>query len=297
MTFLEAALVYLRRGYLAQPLALDSQGFAKRPLVKDWPRLERTEAVIRSLPWDRAKGLGLILGTPSSGLCALDVDDEELFSLTILALGGAQAPRLVQTARRRGHVFFQEIEGPSPSSVRTVEWRGRRVSIELKANGTQVASPPTPKYRLLTREPPKREFTIESAFEFWRDCIWDTVPRDQLVMVEPNGGAAGYPKPWAAAVPEGQRNQSLYIEAHRLREAGMPLEEALEVLAARVAQGYAPGLSQAEAGATIGSAYRKGLPPGNSLGPITPDAVRGVTMKRDEVTVRRGEVDNGGADA
>ena len=259
MTFLEAALVYLRRGWLAQPLAADSQGFAKRPIVAGWPHLERTEAVIRSLPWNQAKGLGLILGAPSSGLCALDVDDEELFSVTILALGGAQAPRLVQTARRRGHVFFQEIEGPSPSSVRTVEWRGRRVAIELKANGTQVASPPTPKYKLLTREPPKREFTVESAFEFWRDCIWDTVPKEQLVVLEQEGQGAGYPKPWASSVPEGARNQSLFVEAHRLREAGMPLEEALGVLAARIARGYAPGFSWAEAEATIRSAYRKGV--------------------------------------
>jgi len=69
---------------------------------------------------------------------------------------------------------------------------------------------------------------------------------------------AGYPQPWQPDVVAGDRNRALYIEAHRLREAKMPLEQALAVLQVRWERNYqSGGQSWQEAERTIRSAYRK----------------------------------------
>ena len=262
MTFLEAALVYLRRGYLAHPLENDANGFPKKPIVPGWTGLERTEAVIKSLPWDRAKGLGIVLGAASSGLACLDIDDTELPWDLLVALNyeARYLPRTVRTIRQRGHIYVQELDGPSPSTRFPIRWRDREITIELKATGTQVAAPPTPGYTLLTTKTsqgPMRAFTVASAWEFLLDCFEDRFPGQITV---PTGTlTSGYPQPWAPAVHEEQRNNTAYIEAHRLREAGMPLEEALRVMEARFGAAYdKQGIAWPEIARTVRSAYQKG---------------------------------------
>ncbi|KKK66158.1 hypothetical protein LCGC14_2966920, partial [marine sediment metagenome] len=206
--FLAAALLYLRHGWLAHPLGLDPQGYPKRPLTTGWTSLNRTEEVVRSLPWGKAQGLGLILGSVSSNLAVLDVDDvtlaEACFEL-------CTDTRCVRTIRQRGHIYVVE-EQPSDSHVVTVGYQGRQVKIELKAQGTQVAAPPTPGYATVVNRPPIRATSLATV---WRGVASSLGASDGLLD--------GYPKPWRDQVPMEERNKSAYIEAHMLREAHMAL--------------------------------------------------------------------------
>jgi len=256
---LKAALVVLERGWLAHPLGPDSGGLPKRPLTKAWTSLERNEETVRSLDWNSAIGMGLVLGEKSSGLVVLDIDDEEMFNVSLIAVGGVRAQRWVRTVRKRGHLYFQCIEDPGPSSVKTVMWEGREVKVELKSNGTQVAAPPTPGYSLpYPHEPPKKEFDVQSAYQWWVDCMEDTVP-GRLGLALSDSAGAGFPEPWQPTVAKEGRNNAAYIEAHKLREAGMALEQAIGVMQSRFDHDYEKGdITWGEVETTVRSAYRKG---------------------------------------
>jgi len=261
--FLKAALTLLERGWLAHPLGLDANRLPKRPLTMEWTSLERNEQTIRSLNWAGAAGLGLVLGEKSSGLCVLDIDHQELFDATLLAIGGPYVQRAVRTVRKRGHLYFQATDNPGQSSVRDVTWRGELVKVELKSNGTQVAAPPTPGYELLAlpigedQPQPKLEFDVQSAFTWWFDCIEATVP-GQLVVAQEQVIGAGYPKPFMDHVPKGERNNATYIESLRLAQAGVSLDQALDFMEARVSRSYEQGeLDLREIENTVRSAYTK----------------------------------------
>jgi len=65
-------------------------------------------------------------------------------------------------------------------------------------------------------------------------------------------------KPWNSKVTKDNRNNTMYVEAHRLREAGVQMETAMIMLRARWETDYQHG-DQAwhELERTIHSAYRK----------------------------------------
>jgi hypothetical protein len=260
--FLQAAETMFGRGWTTHPLRKDANGLPKVPITMEWSSLPHDWSVIQGLAWDRAEGIGIVLGEPSGNLACLDIDDDELFSVVVAMQGFSAAPRLVRTARQRGHYYFSELT-PSASTWREVAWRERTIKIELKANGTQVAAPPTPGYRLITHNPPQVIEDIHVAFAYLMDCLADYIPGQVQLVSNPSGaggGSAGYPAPWAAEVHEDSRNNSAYIESHKLREASVPLEQALGIMAARFTAAYSKqGITWEEIEATVRSAYRKGV--------------------------------------
>ena len=119
VALLEAALnMYHNRGWFCIPLGLDANNLPKKPLSLQWTTLESSEESLRSLPWDNAKGLGIVLGEQSNNLAVLDLDDEELFNVVLAMQGSSQ--RMVRTARNRGHLYFTEIDGATQSTLREV---------------------------------------------------------------------------------------------------------------------------------------------------------------------------------
>ncbi len=262
--FFGAALAMLNeRGWLCIPLRPDSNGIPKIPITVGWTSLERSEDVVKGLPWSEAKGLGIVLGEKSSYLGVLDIDCEPLFDVVISALGFSDAPRLVRTARNRGH-WYCYTKDVCQSTWREVLWDGELVKIELKTDGTQVAAPPTPGYKLLNQNPPQLFHDMEMAFEFFCDVLLEYSPErfkapspDSETNDMPQG--AGFPSPWNENVPKDIRNKAAYIEAHRLREAKMPLAQALAVMSARFSVAYAKGdIEWREIESTVRSAYKKG---------------------------------------
>lgn len=257
--FRHHALRLLERGILAIPLERDAQGFPKKPFTQGWTELERNRVVVESLPWERAEGIGIVLGGKSSNLCAIDVDDESLADTLIEMFKGSRPPYVVRTARRRCHVYVKPVQ-PSNSTRTQIMWDNRNITVELKANGTQVAAPPTPGYSVAIKGAPVEADTLSEA---WATILAGVNTQHSHRLQLPLGGdqAANYPSAWRDQVPKEERNNSLYIEAHRLREAGMPLDQAIDMLQLRIEQRYASGeFSWHEAKRTIESAYRKGVP-------------------------------------
>ena len=251
--FREAEKHYRRVGWAAIPLENDSNGFPKKPFMPNWQVHSPHGKPVAAELWERAKGIGLVLGQVSGGLCAIDVDDAELASVLSQLCPWT---RHVRTIRNRGHFYFM-AEQPGESRRFQVEYDGRQVGIELKSTGTQVAAPPTPGYvRLSVRDvQPWRVDTLAAAWEKLAALVAIKGPG-----VETSGSQI---LPWAPMVPQQQRNNTLYIEAHKLREARIPVDQALELLRHRWEHHYATGnMTWRECEATIRSAYHKPIPGG-----------------------------------
>lgn len=258
-TFRNAANDYYKRGWTPLALGLDSNGFPKRPLALAWTSLPRTQEAIRNQPWNAARGIGIALGAQSSNLGAIDIDHVALAQAVVAELQrSAVLTRAVWTIRKRVHLFFIEA-APSNSTAFKCTWHDMQIGIELKANGTQVATVPTPGYELAIDAEPLPVPSLRDA--------WLSLCR-RLSVAEPterSGTSAGYPSPWQPQVSKGDRNKAIYIEAHKLREAGMPLDMALDIMQGRIEKHYAPGeLTWQEVRATVESAYRKGAASGTT---------------------------------
>jgi len=254
--YYDAARVYWERGWLAIPLGLDAQGYPKRPLSTGWPTLTPSWDVISALQWNEAHGIGIVLGSRSNNLCAIDIDDVTLADYVVQALALEDTPtRIVRTVRDRLHVYVYCRDGMDSHPLHLF-WDNRDITVELKGTGTQVAAPPTPGYRCLDLSDPARYPSLRDAWVYISG----------LVGIATNvAESASYPAPWQPFVAKGQRNQSLYIEANKLREAGVPFAMALEWLEWRVTQQYEPGdWNWIECQKTIESAYRKDTPPQDS---------------------------------
>ena len=264
VSFRDAAITMFKdRGWLCIPLRKDANGFSKIPIVPGWSSLPSTLETVQSLEWEKASGLGIVLGEKSNSLAVLDVDDEALAQAIMLYCWDRldTSPRLVRTARNRLHVYFQEVGYPSPSSKQIVKFDGREVTVELKANGTQVAAPPTQGYKLLNHPQEPMPFSsISQAWELIVDCLKDSPAVSRLELTVDSFTGTRYPKPWQDTVQGGERNESAYVEAHQLREASMPLDKALKVMHARFKEDYEQqGITWEEIKRTVESAYMKGV--------------------------------------
>ena len=264
VSFRDAAITMFKdRGWLCIPLRKDANGFSKIPIVPGWSSLPSTIETVQSLEWEKASGLGIVLGEKSNSLAVLDVDDEALAQAIMLYCWDRldTSPRLVRTARNRLHVYFQEVGYPSPSSKQIVKFDGREVTVELKANGTQVAAPPTQGYKLLNHPQEPMPFSsISQAWELIVDCLKDSPAVSRLELTVDSFTGKRYPKPWQDTVQGGERNESAYVEAHQLREASMPLDKALKVMHARFKEDYEQqGITWEEIKRTVESAYMKGV--------------------------------------
>jgi hypothetical protein len=244
-----------RQGWVPIPLGLDDAGRPKRPLDAAWQELSHDARRLRALRWGDARGVGLVLGPASGNLAVIDVDDADLAAdVFALLVRGHVETRLVWTIRRRLHVYVRE-ETPSASTRLAVRYRDRVATVELRARGTQVAAPPTPGYVLANPGVPP--LPVPSIGDAWAS-IARRLGLADVARAGDGAPRAGYPRPWQERVPAGERNMAAYVEAHRLREAGVPLEVAREIMRARYASGYEPGgITLASVLRTVESAYRK----------------------------------------
>ena len=258
---------YNQYGWVTQPLGLDANGLPKRPLTKDWTNIEPTMQAIESLDWKSAKGIGLLTGAKSN-VGVIDVDDHDL--ALVLPLLWDHYPLMVSTARDRGHVYVLETDGSSGSSKFFVVYQDREIGIELKSNGVQVALPPTDNYQWITctahhghtkedpfRSQPMSQDSLTIAWEFIMACINDKFGEGTIRMKESMPTNSGYPQPWAIHVPEGQRNDSIFTEAHKMRKADIPMDEAEKLLKLRVETSYEGHMTEKEIEDTVRSAYKK----------------------------------------
>jgi hypothetical protein len=242
--FRSAADILYDRGWLTIPLVPDANGYPKKPITNNWTELSRTRETLDGLPWERAQGLGIVLGTRSSNLAVVDIDDASLADVVLELM----PTRGVRTIRKRAHLYVIETF-PSSSTVVQTTWNGRPIKVELKSNGTQVAAPPTPGYELAGKQP---ILTVPNVRHFFRELVASI---DGLVASDIT--PESYPRPWREEVEADTRNKTAYVEAHRLREAGVALHLAKDIMQARIERHYESGdLKWEEIERTIESAYR-----------------------------------------
>lgn len=238
------------RGWTCIPLINDAEGRPKRPFQPQWQRTPHDWGAIAKLPWEHALGIGIVLGPVSDNLAVIDIDDDALATELLRILTESKARfYYVRTGRNRCHIYFREETPSNPSTFRNQQWRDRSFTVELKARGQQVAAPPTPGYTYLgTRDDPTPVPNIAGA--------WGAISGTMHIGAPGAHGTSGYPAPWRPEVPDGERNNTLFVEACRLAEAGMPVESAIDTMVARVRLVYAGTVDERELQRTVRSAYR-----------------------------------------
>lgn len=252
LTLINSARDYYDVGWVTTPLRKDPNGYPKIPIERGWQQTPYNWASIKAQRWHHADGIGIVLGPASHNLACVDLDDAEAAGLCFLYGPLRESTRMVKTARNRGHIYVQEKEPTLSSTSFKASFQGREIQVELKAKGTQVAAVPSPGYELIGVEQP---WVLDSIETCWR------ILADHYLMIENERRTqTGYPRPWKDEVGEGERNRSAYVEAHQLREAGVPLVSALEIMRIRVEKSYiqAHDMSWDEIERTIRSAYTKG---------------------------------------
>lgn len=255
MNLRAAAEQYIERGWCPIPLRLDANGKPKAPFTSDWQHTTRETAL--ELPWEQAVGIGIVLGPASGNLCAIDLDNNSLAAavLGLLRDSAKQEHRWITTGRNNGHLYLTE-DTPSQPHNFWIDWRGTPVKIELKAQGQQVAAPPTSGYTSVWGETP---FVAHDGIR----GVWNALARMLGVGAAPEsttGGGGHFPSPWQERVTAGERNEALYVEAHKLREAGMTERTAVSMLLSRVRDAYdGADFPEREVVATVRNAYKKGV--------------------------------------
>jgi hypothetical protein len=249
--FLERAQRLAAQGLAVIPLRRNEEGFAKIPVVKAWQNV--TPELVLGLDWSTAEGIGLVLGANSGNRGAIDVDDEVLAAdiVAYFAQNGVR-PLMTRTARRRLHVHIIE---PTPSNSRVLKllYQGRKVGVELKATGTQVAIPPTPGYSWVDEDAEPLYCPLSDA---WLSLATALNVKPDLATY--SRGSAGYPRPFQAHVERGERNNAIFVESCRLAEAGVPMDIAMVFVTKRIAAAFDQGgLTRREIDRTIFSAYRR----------------------------------------
>ena len=255
----KAAREYIDKGWvpLAQGDTPDGR-VGRKPIYRGWNRLSLTDPGLRKQGWPRATGIGLLTGTSSGGLCALDIDDEDFARALFSKLVRGKKDFAFQwSPSGAGHCFFREVES-SYGGPRTATWEGRQIKVDLKANyhhedggfcGASLTVWPTPGYLWASKSPPPLVETLGNA--------WNAVC---LAMGATPAPVIERPEPWQEWVGDGNKNDSLYSEARALALARMPYERAIELLRLNMNEAYSRTINKVEFEQTVRSAYRRFWP-------------------------------------
>ena len=238
-TRLDAALAYLAQGYSIIPCRPNN----KRPLIR-WEYFQKNRATAGQIQawwmqWPDAN-LAVITGVISA-ITVIDIDGGPgTLSFAKMQKQPSQLTRLIKTPHG-WHLYYRYNPAFHTGA-------GFLPGLDVRNDGGYVIAPPS---------------TVGGiAYAVLRDIdpsLLDVVPEAFLSTTrkaEPD--AQGRPLPWSEQVAQHSRNDTLYREAHKLREAGIPEDQALELLLVRVQKRYEPNdFPMEEIKRTIHSAYQK----------------------------------------
>lgn len=246
-TFLDAALEYLRLGFSVIPL----RPKAKEPALGSWREYQGRRAAedeIRrwwtSMP---AANVGIATGAVS-GIVVLDVDGEQGRA----SLDGKQLPATACSSTGKGyHYFFKHPGGTVGNAV------GLLPGVDVRGDGGYVVAPPSlhPSGRVY-------EWALHPV-----ETPPAAMPQWLLELLRAKPGASSNdksekldPVQVLAGVPEGERDQTLFRYACRLRSKGMTKEEAL-ALVLQAAANCIPPFPEKEARIKVDQAWKYDGPP------------------------------------
>lgn len=132
---IEAARAYLRKGWYPVPIPAGNKG----PVLPGWQQLRITEAEV-SRHFGGARNIGLLLGSPSSGLIDVDVDHAMALALTgrLPATGRVHG----RGAKPRSHYWYR-ASGAIPETKRFKDPVTNETLIEFRSTGGQTVVPPS----------------------------------------------------------------------------------------------------------------------------------------------------------
>lgn len=267
---LEAALFYTRLGWNVIPLF--PRG--KKPAVTSWQKWQKekvTESQVGAW-WGKYPdaNIGIITGAVS-GIIALDVDGKDgERSLKQVAQGVPPTP-ISQTGKGYHYIFLH------PGGV-LHNFAGKMPGLDFRGDGGYIVAPPS-------IHPTGRAYQ-------WALDPETTPPTDPpgwlMRLLKPAGdrrpkGDAVDPLKVLDGVPEGERDNTLFRYACRLRRQGMAKEEAI-LLVVQAAKNCHPPFPEASAREKVRSAWR--YPDG------APKKVDPANIKNEPASVWRPEVIN-----
>jgi hypothetical protein len=238
--FLEAALKYVRLGWNVIPL----QPRDKKPLLpswREWQTKKVTEDIVKTW-WQEhpAANVGVLTGA-ISGVVVLDVDGENgRKSLAQAAKGLPPTP--ISNTGKGSHYIYKH------PGFEVRNFAGKLPGLDFRGDGGYIVAPPSihPSRR-------KYEWAIDPGA-----VPPSPMPEWLLKLLEQkkeaNGGGID-PLKVLAGVPEGQRDETLFRYACRLRAKGMTKEEAL-ALVLQAARNCTPPFPEDEAKRKVESAWR-----------------------------------------
>lgn len=241
-----------RHGFAQLAIRPDS----KVPAVASWEQWQQrrpTPAELRQMFGNGERNLALICGTISGGLAVLDIDRPALADAMAADVALQAETTMVRTPRDGLHVYCIETEAASRS--------GPLVPgvADLKAGGGYVLAPPSSingrEYKTLADNAPKRvpnarEWAIEVLQAFDVQLPAET----EHERLDVAGALQG--------VPEGQRDETLFKLACKLRRADVPQEWA-ERMVCEAAARCSPPFRESEAVAKVRGAYGRYEPAGD----------------------------------
>jgi len=227
-----------------------------------WFTAEQTEAEVRDLFSDDAHGLGL-LQYPASKNVTLDFDGlhaREAWQETGLDLSGAAR---VVTQSGGSHFVFRTPADTSELDKLTRKVRLVKAKCDCKKNGEPnpcgvdllvngyAVAPPTPGYQ----EDP--DYPLEAAGVIPTEIICFARSQQHSSLAHQNGDRERFNTAQAlAGVPEGQRDETLFKLACKLRSADVPRDMA-ETLILEAARNCQPPFSERIALEKVERVYRR----------------------------------------
>jgi len=238
--FLEAALKYVRLGWNVIPL----QPRDKKPLLpswREWQTKKVTEDMVKTW-WQKHSdaNVGILTGA-ISGIVVLDVDGEAgRQSLAQIAKGLPPTP--ISNTGKGSHYIYKH------PGFEVRNFAGKLPGLDFRGDGGYIVAPPS-------IHPSGRQYEWVISPE---DVELAPVPGWLLALLgqKKKGNGEGIdPLKVLAGVPEGERDETLFRYACRLRAKGMTKEEAL-ALVLQAARNCTPPFPEDEAKRKVESAWR-----------------------------------------
>ncbi len=239
--FLEAALVYQARGWNVIPLQVKD----KRPALTSWLEYQTTpasEAQIREW-WQLMPdaNVGLVTGQVS-GLIVLDVDGDDGRQ----SLGKFELPITLASSTGKGNHYLFRYPG---HEIRN--FARKLPGLDLRGDGGYIVAPPS-------IHPSGRRYewatSLETPLADLPEWLSDLITQGKKQTTGKHEAKVD-PTSVLAGVPEGQRDDTLFRYACRLRTQGMTRVEA-EVLVLQAARNCSPVFPDDEAIKKLESAWR-----------------------------------------
>lgn len=239
--FLEAALVYQARGWSVIPLQVKD----KRPALTTWLEYQTTpasEAQIREW-WQLMPdaNVGLVTGQVS-GIIVLDVDGDDGRQ----SLGKFELPTTLTSSTGKGNHYLFGYPGHE-----TRNFARKLPGLDLRGDGGYIVAPPS-------IHPSGRRYewatSLETPLADLPEWLSDLITQGKKQSTSKHEAKVD-PTSVLAGVPEGQRDDTLFRYACRLRTQGMTRAEA-EVLVLQAARNCSPVFPDDQAIKKLESAWR-----------------------------------------